>query len=389
MDFELNEQQRLIGQGVRDTVKDFGLEYWREKDRAHEFPTELWQTIGKGGWCGIAIPEEYGGAGQGSLELGLVVEEACRAGGGSTLSQLFMTTPVFGAETVKRHGNEEQKKKYLPAMAAGELDFSMALTEPDAGSNTLGIKTTAVRDGDNYRINGQKVWISAIDQAQRCLVVTRTTSLEDAPKKSFGISLFLADVKSDGLTYQPMEKLGTHTINSCQVFFDNVSVPADELVGEEGKGWGYILDTLNSERIVTSAGCLATGDIALKIAAEYGRDRIVFDRPIGSNQGIQFPLADIKISLEAARLLNYQAASQYDSGINAGAAANMAKYLAAETGFAACDRAIQTMGGYGYAVDSDLERLFRDVRLFRLAPVSQEMILNFVGQHVLGMPRSY
>ena len=389
MDFAFTEQQRLIQQGVRDTVKDFGLEYWRDKDRAHEFPTELWRAIGQGGWIGVAIPEKYGGAGQGALELGLVAEEACRAGGGSTLSMLFMVTPVFGAETIKRHGSEEQKEKYLPPMAAGELDFCMALTEPNAGSNTLEIETAAARDGDSYRVNGQKVWITGIDKAQHCLVVTRTTSFQDTPKKSFGLSLLVADLPSEGLTYQSMEKLGTRCINSCQVFFDDVRVPVDGLVGEEGKGWGYILDTLNSERIVTAAGCLATGDIALRLATDYARDRVVFNRPIGANQGIQFPLAEIKINLEAARLLNYKAASLYDSDQNAGAEANMAKYLAAETAFAACDRAIQTMGGYGYAVDSDLERLLRDVRLFRLAPVSQEMILNYIGQHILGMPRSY
>ena len=389
MDFEFTEEQRMIQEGVRETVKEFGLEYWRDKDRAHEFPSELWSTIGKGGWLGVAIPEEYGGAGKGSMELGLVVEEACRAGGGSTLSQMFMMTPVFGAETIKQHGSEAQKRKYLPPMARGELDFSMALTEPNAGSNTLATETRAVREGDNYRINGQKVWTTGIDVAQRCLVVTRTTPLEEAPRKSFGLSLFLADTQTEGLAYQPMEKLGTHCINSCQVFFDDMLVPADELVGEEGKGWGYILDTLNTERVVTAAGCLATADIALNLATEYASTRVVFDRPIGANQGIQFPLADIKITLEAARLLNQKAAWLYDHGHPAGPEANMAKYLAAEVGFQACDRAIQTYGGYGFAVESDLERLFRDVRLFRLAPVAQEMILNYVGQHALGMPRSY
>lgn len=389
MDFALTEQQRLIQQGVRETVKDFGLEYWREKDRAHEYPSELWKTIGRGGWWGIALPEEFGGAGQGTLELALVVEEACRGGGGSTLSQLFMATPVFGGETIKRHGNDDQRRRYLPPMARGELDFSMALTEPNAGSNTLAIETRAVRDGDAYRINGGKVWITNIDHAQKCLVVARTTPADQAPRKSFGLSLLLADVPSDGLSYQPMEKLGTHTLNSCQVFFDDCLVPVPDLVGEEGRGWGYILDTLNAERLVTSAGCLATADIALKLASEYASNRIVFNRPIGMNQGIQFPLAEVKILVEAARLLNYQAGYLFDKGANAGPPANMAKYLAAEAAFWACDRAMQTYGGLGFGVESDIERLFRDARLFRIAPVSQEMILNYVGQHVLGMPRSY
>jgi acyl-CoA dehydrogenase len=389
MEFQLTDEQRMIQQGVRETTKGFGLEYWRDKDRAHEFPTELWQALGQGGWLGIAIPEEYGGAGRGMLELGLIVEEACRAGGGSTLSQLFMATPVFGGETIKRHGTDAQRHKYLPSIASGQLDFSMALTEPNAGSNALGIETRASRDGDGYRINGQKVWITNIDRAHRCLVVTRTTSQNDAPRKSFGISLFLVETDSPGLSYQPMQKLGTHCLNSCQVFFDDLEVPAADLLGREGEGWTCLLDTLNAERVVTASGCIASADIALKIASEYASERVVFGRTIGANQGIQFPLAECKIMVEAARLLTYKAAWQYDHGEDAGAAANMAKYLAAEVACLACDRAIQTMGGYGYAVESDLERLWRDARLFRIAPVSQEMILNYVGQHVMGMPRSY
>ncbi|MFQ5879703.1 MAG: acyl-CoA dehydrogenase family protein [Dehalococcoidia bacterium] len=389
MDFELTEHQRLIQEGIRETVRDFGLEYWREKDRAHAFPTELWQTLGRGGWLGVAMPEEFGGAGQGILELALVVEEACRAGGGSTLSQLFMTTPVFGGETVKRHGSEEQRRRYLPKIASGEIDFCMALTEPNAGSDTLAIETRAVREGDMYRINGQKVFITAIDRAQRVLVIVRTTPASEAPSRSFGISLFLADTKAEGLSYQSLEKVGTHCIDSFTVFFDDVRVPADELVGDEGKGWTCILDTLNAERVVTAAGCIGTADIALKLACDYAAERVVFGRPIGANQGIQFPLAEIKVEVEMARLMNQKAAWLYDRGENAGAEANMAKYLAAEVAFRACDRAMQTLGGYGYAAEYHLERLWRDVRLFRLAPVTQEMILNYIGRHVLGMPRSY
>lgn len=389
MDFEFTDQQRLIQKGVRETVRDFGLEYWREKDRAHAFPEELWQTLGRGGWLGVALPDEYGGAGQGVLELGLVTEEACRAGGGATLSQLFMATPVFGGETVKRHGSEEQRRRYLTKIASGEMDFCMALTEPNAGSNTLAIETRALRDGDVYRISGQKVFTTAIDRAQRCLVVTRTTPAAEAPRKSFGLSLFLADTKAEGLSYQPIDKVGTHCIDSFTVFLDDVRVPLEELVGEEGQGWSYILDTLNSERIVTASGCLATADIALRLASEYASERVVFGRPIGAYQGIQFPLAEIKVEVEMARLMTYKAAWLYDRGENAGAEVNMAKYLAAEVAFRACDRAMQTLGGYGYAAEYHIERLWRDVRLFRLAPVAQEMILNYIGQHVLGMPRSY
>lgn len=389
MDFDYSEQDRLIRDGVRQTLQDFGLDYWREKDRSHAPPSELWEALGAGGWLGVAIPEEYGGAGGGVQELALVVEEACRAGGGSTLSQLFMNTPVFGGETLKRHGSERQRKDYLPRIASGQMDFAMALTEPNVGSNTLAMETKATRSGDNYRITGQKVWITGVNRAHRVLVVARTTPVDEAPRRTAGISLLLVDTKAEGLTYQPLEKLGTHCLDSFMVFLDDVLVPADELVGHEGEGWSYILDTLNAERVITAAGCIATGDIALKLACDYANKRVVFGRPIGSNQGIQFPLAEIKIELEMARLMNQKAAWLYDRGENTGAEANMAKYFAADVAFRACDRAIQTLGGYGYSAEYHLERLWRDVRLFRLAPVTQEMILNYVGQRVLGLPRSY
>ena len=389
MQLELTEEQRLIVQGVRETMKPYGLEYWRRKDQAHEFATEAWQALGRGGWVGIKIPEEYGGAGKGTLELTLVCEEACRAGGGAAQSNPFVSTPDCGAEAVLRYGSEAMRREYLPQIAAGKLDFCIALTEPNAGSNSLAIETRAVRDGDVYRINGQKIWISGIQQAQKALVVTRTTPLAEAPKKSYGISLFIADVPSEGLSFQPIEKMGTHTFQSNMVYFDDLRVRADHLIGQEDEGWKALLDVLNTERMLIAAGCVATADIALGIAARYAGERKVFGRPIGANQGIQFPLADLKIRTDAARLLNYKAAWLSDQGLPCGAEANMAFYLAADVGFFACDQAIQTLGGYGYAVDSDLERLWRDTRLSRLAPISQQMILNYVGQHVLGMPRSY
>lgn len=389
MQLELTEEQRLIVQGVRETMKPYGLEYWRRKDQAHEFASEAWEALGRGGWIGIKIPEKYGGAGQGALELTLVCEEACRAGGGITQSQPFVFTPDCGAEAVLRYGSEEMRQAYLPQIAAGKLNFCITLTEPNAGTNTLAIETRAVRDGDVYRINGQKIWISGIQQAQKALIVARTTPLAEAPKKSYGISLFIADVPSEGLTFQPIEKMGTHTVWSNMVYFDDLRVPADHLIGQENEGWKALLDVLNTERMLCAAGSIAAADIALRIAAQYASDRVVFGRPIGTNQGIQFPLADLKIRTDAARLLNYKAAWLYDQGLPCGAEANMASYLAVDVGFFACDQAIQTLGGYGYAVDSDLERLWRDARLYRLAPISQQMILNYVGQHVLGMPRSY
>lgn len=389
MDFELTEQQRMIRQAVHDTVKEFGLDYWREKDRAGEYFTEVWDALGRGGWVGTAIPEEYGGAGQGIFELAIVAEEACRGGGGLTLGQPIVFTPVCGGEIVSRHGNEEQKRKYLPKIAAGELNFCIALTEPNAGTNTLAIETRAVREGDFYRINGQKMFISGVQQAQKALIVARTTPLAEAPRKSFGLSLFVADVQSEGFSYEPIEKVGTHCVPSNMVFFDDLRVPAGDLVGEENEGWRILLDVLNSERVIGAISCIATGDLAIRLACDYARERQVFGRPIGMNQGIQFPLADLKIQLEAARLLAYKAACEYDRGNNAGPEANMAVYLGSRVAFQACDQAMQTFGGLGFTAEAHVERLWRDVRLIRIGPISQEMVLNYVSQHVLGLPRSY
>jgi acyl-CoA dehydrogenase len=389
VDFQLSAQQVSIKDAVADLARRFGLDYWRERDLAKEFPTEMWSALGQSGWLGIAIPQEYGGGGMGVLELALVVEEACRAGSGATLSQLFMATPVFGAETLKRHGSEAQRRKYLPRLAAGNLDLCMALTEPNAGSNTLAIQTQAKRDGDDYRVSGQKVWITAIDRAERVLVVARTTPLAEAPRRSHGISLLLAETSAPGISYQPLEKLGTNCLGAYSVYLDNVAVPAEDLIGGEDNGWRCILDTLNAERIITAAGCIATGEIALQLATEYASSRVVFDRPIGSYQAVQFPLARAKIALDMARLMNYKAAWLYDNGKSPGVEANMAKYIAADAAFSACDAALQSFGGNGYSVDNHIARLWRDIRLFRLAPVTQEMILNYVAQHVLRLPRSY
>jgi acyl-CoA dehydrogenase len=384
MDFSRPEHWELIEDSLKGVCEPYGLDYWLGKDRAHDYPTELWHALGENGWLGVSIPEEYGGQGLSFLDTVFVVETACRSGGGSTLSQLFMATPVFGGETVRAHGTEAMKQQFLPGIASGEVDFCMALTEPDAGSDTFATKTTAVLDGDAYVLNGQKVWITAVPEAQYILAIARTTPADQAKRRSEGLSLFLVDRDADGVTYAPLEKVGTNCISSSTVYFDNVQVPTERLVGEQDQGWRHLVDTLNTERLVTAAGCLALG-----IATEYASTRIVFGRPIGSNQGIQFPLAELKMRLEAARVLTYRAAWDFDQGVSTGGAANMAKYLAAEVGFDACDRAMQTLGGYGFSREYHIERLWRDVRLFRLAPLAQELILAFVGQHVLGLPRSY
>lgn len=380
----------MIAEAVDGVCKPYGLDYWLEKDRRHEFPSELWRALGDNGWLGVSIPQEYGGHGLTFLDATFVVEKACRSGGGSTLSQLFMATPVFGGETIRQHGSEAMKRSMLPRIAEGAVDFCMALTEPDAGSDTFATATTAVRNGNGaYVVNGQKVWITAVPEASYILAIARTAPSSNGARRWEGLSLFLIDRDAQGVSHSPLEKLGTNCISSSTVYFDDVEVPADRLVGEPDLGWRHLLDTLNTERLVTAAGCLGTADLALEIATEYARSRVVFGRPIGANQGVQFPLAEIKMRVEAARMLTYKAAWQYDAGQSDGAEANMAKYLAAEVAFDACDQALQTLGGYGFSPEYHIERLWRDVRLFRLAPLAQELILAFIGRYVLNLPRSY
>ena len=390
VDFARPSHWDLIEDGLGGLNRDYGLEYWQQKDANHEFPSELWRALGDNGWLGVTIPEEYGGQGMGFLDAVFVVETACRAAAGSTLSQLFMATPVFGGETIRRHGGDELKQLLLPLIATGDIGFCMALTEPDAGSDTFATTTTAVRNGNgNYVVNGQKVWITAVPESDYILTVARTTPVGEVDRRWKGLSLFLIDRDAAGVSFAPLDKVGTRCISSSSVYFDEVEVAGDRLIGDVDMGWPHLLDTLNTERLVTAAGCLATADLALRLASKYAGERVVFGRAIGTNQGIQFPLAEIKMRLEAARTLTYKAAWGYDNGDTSGADANMAKYLAAEVACDACDRAIQTLGGYGLSQEYHVERLWRDARLFRVAPVANELILAFVGQHVLGLPRSY
>ncbi|ARK29730.1 acyl-CoA dehydrogenase family protein [Halalkalibacter krulwichiae] len=390
MNFSITEEQRMLKEGVRKLVQDFGLEYWREKDDKHEFVHELWNALGENGYIGVMIPEKYGGVGLGLVEMAMVIEELAKGGAGSTVAQLFMLTPVFGGVTIELHGNEEQKQEYLPKIASGELNFCMALTEPNAGSNSLEISTFAEKKDEHYIINGQKIWISGVDVAQKMLLVARTTKKEDVKRKTDGITLFLVDCDDPAITAQPIEKVGTHCVRSDTVFIENLKVHKDNIIGEEGRGWNYLLDTLNAERIVTTAGLIGTGQLATKLAVNYANERVVFNnRPIGVYQGIQFPLAKYSAELQVAQLMNYKAAWLYDQLLPNGSEANTAKLIAGDAAFQVCDRAMQVMGGYGYAKEYHIERLWRDVRLFKIAPVSEEMILNFIAQHNLGLPRSY
>ena len=303
---------------------------------------------------------------------------------------MFMLNPIFGGVTLARLGNAEQKAAMLPALVRGDLMFAMGLTEPNAGSNTLEIQTFATADGDGWRLNGQKVWITAVPQADKLLVIARTKTLAESRGKTDGISLFVIDRDRAGLTHQAIDKLGTATLPASFVFFENVRIDPEELVGTLHEGFRQLLDVLNTERIVTTAGLVGTAELAGRLAVDYARDRKVFaGAPIGSYQAIQFPLAEAHIQAECARLMNYKAASLHDRGEPYGSEANMAKWLAGHAAALATDRSIQTMGGMGYAKEYHVERLWRDARLFRIAPISEEMVLNFVAQHDLGMPRSY
>lgn len=390
MEFSLNDVQRMLVETAEAVGKRFGLDYWREIDSRKEYPFAFWQSVCEAGLGGIAIPEEFGGAGLGMIEMALAVETLAAAGGGSTVGQLFMNNPIFCGIAVNLYGSPEQKAEHLPAVVSGKSLYAMALTEPDAGTNTLEIKTFAREDGSGWRLSGQKIWITGVPQARKMIVIARTQKLADVAKRTQGLSMFLIDVERDGLKHDKIEKVGTNTQDASVVFMDDVRVEPHELLGTLHGGWYELLDVLNTERIVTTAGLVGTSTLSLRLAVEYASTRKVFkNTPIGAYQGLQFPLAQAYALNEAARLLNYKAATLFDQRQPYGSEANIAKLLAAQAAAAATDRAMQTMGGMGYAKESHVERLWRDARLFRMAPVSEEMVLNFIARENLGMERSY
>jgi len=390
MDFTLTEEQRMIAQSARQLGERFGLEYWRKKDAAREFPGEYWRAVCEAGLGAVALPVEYGGAGLGMLEMALIIENLSAAGGGSTVGQLFMINPIFGGVSISRYGTPQMKAELLPRLCSGEINFCMGLTEPDAGSNSLEIRTFAARDGDGWRLNGRKIWITAVPDAAKILVIARTKKLEESTSRTDGLSMFMVDVDRAGLTHSAIDKLGTRTLASSNVYFDDVRVEPGELVGTLHGGWRELLDVLNTERIVTTAGLVGTGELAIRLAVAYANERKVFaGKPISVYQGLQFPLAQCHAEIEAARLLNYKAAANCDANQPYGSEANAAKLLAAQAVARATERSMQTMGGMGFATEYHVERLWRDCRLFRFAPISEEMILNYIAVHDLGMPRSY
>ena len=388
MDFAVSDDHKVLAEAVAAMMRDFPDEYWMHKDRNHEFPWEFYKAFAAAGFLGVVIPEAYGGSGMGLAEAAIIL--AGVAGSGAALSgATAVHVSIFGMTPVVKFGSEEMRRKYLPALVKGDLHVCFGVTEPDAGTDTTRIKTTATRDGDHYVINGRKVWTSKAEQSQKCLLLTRTTPIEQCKKKSDGMTLFLVDLDPAHVTIRPIPKMGREAVGSCEVFYDGLRVHESDRVGEEGKGFHYLLDGLNAERILVAAEAVAVGRRAIAKATQYAKERTVFNRPIGMNQGVQFPLAESLARLEAADLVTQKATWLYDNDLPCGDLANIAKYLATEAAFEACDRAVQTHGGYGYAAEYHVERYFRETRVWRIAPISQNFVLAYIAEKMLGLPRSY
>jgi acyl-CoA dehydrogenase len=376
-----------IRDGVRRVCAGFPAEYWRKLDRESAYPSEFVTALGEAGYLAALIPETYGGSGLSLIAAAAILEEVQRMGcnGAACHAQMY----VMGA--LLRHGGDHLKTKYLPDIASGKLRLqAFGVTEPDSGTDTSALKTTAVRQGDFYIINGQKIWTSRAEYSDLMLLLARTTPREQAKKRSDGLSVFLLDMreaKKSGLTIRPIRTMMNHATN--EVFFDNVKAPVENLIGEEGKGFRYILSGMNAERILIAAECIGDAKWFIEKATDYAGNRRVFDRPIGQNQGVQFPIAKAYAQMRAAELMVQQAARLFDSGADCGAEANMAKLLAAEASWAAAEACLQTHGGFGFAEDYDIERKFRETRLYQVAPISTNLILSYIAEHVLGMPRSY
>jgi acyl-CoA dehydrogenase len=374
---------------IRKACSPFDDAYWRKHDEAHEFPWEFYRAMADNGWVGIALPEEFGGGGGTITDASILMEEIAASGAGMNgCSAIHLS--VFGMNPVVTHGSDEMKKKYLPRVASGELHVAFGVTEPDAGTDTTRITTRAVRDGDHYVVHGRKVWTTKAPYCQKVLLLVRTSDPGPGQPKTDGMTLLLADLQVPGhVDIRPIPKAGRNAVVSCEVRYDGLPVALADRVGEEGKGFWYLLDGFNPERILIAAEALGLGRVALERALRYANQRIVFNRPIGQNQAIAHPLAEAYTRLHAAELAIREASWRYDNGLPCGKEANMAKYLAAEAGFFAADRAMQTHGGFGYAKEYDVERYWREARLMGLAPIPQEMVLNYISDKVLGLPRSY
>ena len=388
MDFALNDDQMAIRSAVEEICAAFGDDYWLRKDKEGGFPEDFYSAMAKAGWLGVAMPEAYGGAGLGITEAALMMETVAASGAGmSGASTIHMN--VFGLHPVVVYGSEEQKKRWLPPIINGEKKACFGVTEPNTGLNTLKLKTMAVRKGDHYVVNGQKIWISTAQVAHKILLLARTTPIEEVKSPMHGLSLFYTDLDRTKIEVREIEKLGRKAVDSNQLFIDGLEIPIEDRIGEEGRGFEYILHGLNPERVLLAAEATGLGKVALRRAARYAGERIVFDRPIGKNQGIQHPLAERWVDLEAATLLYQRAAWLYDQGKPCGAEANAAKFFCAEAGFRACETAVLTHGGMGYAKEYHVERYLRESMLPRIAPISPQLILCFIAEKVLGLPKSY
>jgi acyl-CoA dehydrogenase len=375
-----------IRTAVRDICARYGDQYWRDQDRLRRYPSEFVDALTRAGWLAALIPEEYGGSGLGIAEASVVLEEIQRQGGNAAACHAQMY--VMG--TLLRHGSEEQKRRYLPKIATGELRLqAFGVTEPTAGSETTKIRTTAVRDGDTYVVNGQKIWTSRFQQSDLMLLLARTTPYEVLADKTTGLSVFVVDLREAGdrIEARPIEAMINHSTN--EVFIRDLRIPVEDRIGEEGMGFRYILDGWNAERILIAAECVGDARWFVDRAAKYARERIVFGRPIGQNQGVQFPLAKAHASSEAADLMRWKAARLFDAGKPCGPEANMAKYLASEASWEAANACLDTHGGFGFAAEYDVERKFRETRLYKVAPINNNLVLAYVAQHVLGLPKSY
>jgi acyl-CoA dehydrogenase len=391
---ELTDQQRLVRRNVRELCEAYGEDYWREKDRVGEYPHEFVDALADNGWLGILIPEEYGGAGMSTEDVVVMMEELAASGGGFAAPQ-SIHGGIYNSVPLVKYADETRKEELLPKVASGDVRIqSFGLTEPNAGSDSTAMETTARKDGDEYVVDGQKIWISRVEASDYLLLVARTTPRESVEKRTAGISMFLVDLEDAfdrGLEIESIPKTASRAVHSYEMWFDGVRIPADSLIGEEGEGFYQVLDGLNEERVVIAAECLGLGAVALERGIDYATQREVFDRPIGQNQAIQHPLAAAYADLLAAKRVIYDAAKRLPALDReaAGAQANVAKYLAAEAAFEAADAAVQTHGGFGVAREYDVERYFREARLTRIVPITQQLVLNYIGEHVLGLPRSY
>ena len=387
MNFSSDERCRDIRDGVRAVCEQFPDEYHRDIDSRRDYPEAFVTALTEAGWLSAMIPEEFGGSGLGLIEASVIMEEINRCGGNAGACHGQM----YNMGTLLRHGSDKQKAEYLPKIASGALRLqSMGVTEPTTGTDTTKIKTFARRDGDRYIVNGQKVWISRVQHSDLMILLARTTPLDQVQKKSEGMSIFIVDLHQalkKGMTVRKIENMVNHETN--ELFFDDLEIPVENLIGEEGKGFKYILDGLNAERTLIAAECIGDGYWFVERASNYASDRVVFGRPIGQNQGIQFPISEAFIEVEAANLMRWKACELFDAHEPCGAEANMAKYLAAKASWEAANACLQTHGGFGFAAEYDIERKFRETRLYQVAPVSTNLILSYISEHILGMPRSF